>query len=267
MALGVKHIPKVDSQAIYFLNKLEKKGPYDIVLIGDSRVAVGLNPIKFEQADPGAKCLNFGFFGLGYSISFLQRVNELLGPKPHNAVVVLAINGASLTPLTADSNGFTAVDRMTYVERSQFRIVGPHWMAPDPFFLPHQYLPNGWVPIEGTTRDPMEAVIDYERVFNNARCSESILRVVCSQVTAWRKRGIHVLALRMPTTYAMFKLEQDLMGYRPRKYQDMLVAAGANWLDLPNVDLDSYDGSHLDVHAAERVSTEIAGAAARLAKS
>ncbi|MDR3691553.1 MAG: hypothetical protein P4L46_19390 [Fimbriimonas sp.] len=264
VAVGFRHIPRVDPDQLFFLDKYEKPSAYNVLLLGDSRVFVGLDPGAFDEAIPSAKCLNFGFAALGYSNAYFDRVEQILSHRSARPLVVLAVDASALTDLSAGNNAFTDVARMTPLERFQLRLVGPNWKEPDPIRRPHRFTDNGWIPVTGIPFNPSESLDIFARQFRTARCSDAVLSTVAKRIRRWRSQGIQVLALRMPTSRDVYRLECDLIGYRPDHVRRALTEAGATWLDLPPSDTDSYDGSHLGLAGSQRISAVVSRAAARL---
>ncbi len=264
LAVGWWHMPKCDPQEVFHIHKYETSQKFDILLLGDSRVFVGLDPTTFEAAMPGSKCFNFGFSSLGFNDGYFRRVNEILFKDSRRRVIVIGVDGPELTDLCAENSGFMDIESMTPLERFHFRHLAPLWLGPDTILRGHKYLSNGWVPLSKLPYEPQLSIDIYSKEFSESRCTEQILVKLCDQIRQWRSEGITVLATRMPTSTAMFQLECNLIGYRPQHVEDALSQAGAYWIELPNSDAEAVDGSHLAKDTALRVSALVAGKAARL---
>ncbi len=264
IAVGFRHIPRLDPDQLFFLQKLEGTSRNDVILLGDSRVFVGLDPSAFTRAIPGSSCLNYGFSALGYSNSYFDQVVNRLSETAPKRLIVLAIDAASLTPQAVHSNAFADVYGMNATERFHIRTFAPIWKATDPIVRPYQFYANGWIPVKGVPFVPSESLSIYSRFFARTKYSEAILSDVARFVKAMSGQGIKVLALRMPTTREMYRIECEAGGYPPEHVRRTLVDAGASWLELPNIDQDSFDGSHLDLQPAQRISKLVAETGARM---
>ena len=260
---GFRHIPRLDPDQLFFLDKLTHSQKHDVLLLGDSRIYVGLNPSAFESALPGKSCYNYGFSALGFSDDYFIQADLLLKKPARGSTIVLGIDATSLIEHSVRYNAFEDVRELSSLESMQLRLFQHIWMGRDPIRRQHEFRSNGWVPVQPVPFEPTEDLKLYQTAYQNQMCSEVILQTICKWIQKWHAENVTVLALRMPTTNSVFRVECERLGYHPEHVKSELEKAGAVWLDLPNTDTESYDGSHLGALAAERISKVVANQLAK----
>gem|GEM_PF-1847601 len=258
LLIGFQHIPRIDPDQLYFLNKFNHQQKHSVLLLGDSRIYVGLSPEKFEQTISGSSCYNFGFSALAYSDDYLQHADLLLDRAHGKTAVVLGVDATSLLEYSLQTNAFESVGALSTIDQLHLQMLQHVWMGQDPIRRPHRFMPNGWVPIEPVPYQPTEFLNLYTNAYQNQGCSEVVLQTVCKWIKKWKSEGVTVMALRMPTTTALYKVECTNVGYHPQHVEDELRRAGAIWCDLPNTDTEAYDGSHIGVAYAQQTSEMVA---------
>ena len=93
------------------------------------------------------------------------------------------------------------------------------------------------------------------------------MQQVFEQVKKWTEQGIYVLAFRPPTTFSMVHLENNVGLYDENYIKKGIEKSGGQWIDLELSDFKTYDGSHLTINSAQKLSQLIGEEIKKLAKN
>ncbi len=255
----------------------------DVVLVGDSRVGVGLSPGAMAEVLPGARIRNAGFGAVAFTDDYLNYVERVLASPAtdHPRIIVVGISPLTLTGAHATMNSFVSARRQVDAgERWTHHYLGPwaEWLilfcqpirdldelcftedGRQPPRLRREVFANGWCADEAGF-DSHGAMLDrYESMLRAHEVSDARVGDLVDAVKRWRAAGIHVYAFRPPVPPAMRELEERLGGFDPDAVKDRLIDAGARWIPIDLSAYHTHDGCHLGRDDAVRLSRRIAEA-------
>lgn len=255
-----RRIPWPSDYDAYFLDKAWERRTFDGVLLGDSRTYRGLSPAIFAEVDAGRRWFNFGFSSLEYSKRYLDRAESLLDSASKERTIVVGIDPGDFCRLSRTQNTFGKFDELAAFEvigRQLARRVGAHVVQAARDVTWHT---DGWV----TYRERAEARaagLDHWKSQYTGDAAEILdddVAALTDAIKRWRRKGISVYALRMPTSNAMERAEERIFNLDRGWLRTKMASAGAVWIDLPNVDAETSDASHLTESGARRISRLVA---------
>ncbi len=251
-------------------------GPeFDVVLGGNSRVTVGLDPAQLAAELGGLRVGNFGFDGNGFGPDYLAAMEARLDPRSRRRMLVLGVSPMTLTERAARQNGFNEERRRPLDER----ILIAHWPRFMDFFerfnprmavvwlrAQHQVsteyfrgTPSGFAAQDMEPRN-LGLQVDFLRANAPDRAfpvSPALRSGLIAQVQRWREAGIEVAAFRPPTSDALHREELRVTGYAEEDFVREFTAAGGMWIDVPADGFETYDGGHLVEKDAARLSRSL----------
>ena len=119
------------------------------------------------------------------------------------------------------------------------------------------YSDYGWIASDRNNKENI-AIKSYIETFSKYQFYEQKLIELKEFIQKEKIDGARFFAFRVPTSKEMAELE-DNMSLADFKYiRKVLESVGADWIDVPDLDLRSYDGSHLDYKSAEKLSLFLA---------
>jgi hypothetical protein len=267
---------------LFWRAKVEMAPAYDLILAGDSRTYMNLDPETMASVLRGYRIFNFGFPQVGYSAKYLNRVEAGLDPASQKKSVVLGITPLSLTRWAVAVNGFKArtkhqdgaVARWARPVLDRFM---PVWYffrpielkdliyaligKPQPCLNLQRYYANGWAACNGVPPNEASGLQTYQPLFDGNTVSPQVIAVVLDTTRRWSDAGIQVFGYRPPTTEAMTALEQEKSRFDEADFAARFQAAGGHWLPVtPFGRYSSFDGSHLADTSARALSTDLATA-------
>lgn len=257
----------------FWLTKAFHSQQHDMILAGDSRVLKGLSPSAMANVWPSMSIFNFGFDHNAFTEAYLDEMERILDRSGAHPVMVLGISPQSLTLEAAQQNGFSSLRSLGRFDRFQRRYMSSLLV----FFAPYNlyvwadalrgipgfkyyqhHHEDGWVASRKEPEDPAYQIRRYQGRFDNNQVNDDMVRRLMNRVRQWTLEGIHVFALRLPTSPAMWSLENRESGFDSRLFIHSLEEAGGIWLEIDPFAYHSYDGSHLREDAAVRLSNDIA---------
>jgi hypothetical protein len=124
---------------------------------------------------------------------------------------------------------------------------------------------HGWLGARLSPPNRTAAFRTYRhRFISGKRVSARVVDAFLGAVRAAVARGVTVYGLRPPATPEMHTLEETEGQFDVESVKRRFSAAGGRWLEVdPPEEFESYDGSHLEVESARRMSIQLARAIAR----
>lgn len=258
----------------FWTRKTFAPAKYDIVLMGDSRMYRGLSPEVMKKVLPGMKILNFGWSNGGLNPAMFKAAEEKLADNSRSKVIVLGIATNTIT-------GFTQVNTQFNQERTRSRekiierlYLNPilYWFSStspsalikhffekkDSSFYRNTYYMDGYVKSVKFPVDTMEAIPSYTNDFTNFKVEDKYLDELFRQVKKWSGENIIVVGFRPPVAAPMRQLEDSLGLYNETKLKDGIEKNGGYWIDINPSNYKTYDGSHVNVESAKKLSEKVA---------
>jgi len=254
-----KPISSVTDKEKFWADKVHSNKKYNVIFEGDSRFYRGIDPKSVSEELNGAKVLNFGFSSGGHNKLVFNEVSKRLSNSGDFKVVVLGLTPYSLTPKAQENNHYLQEFERSEDEVFKRRYLNPFLKFFDPI-KPSEFIKlsdtiigyhekfksDGWVESYKIPYNSEAALPGYVKDFKNNLVSEEVIKDMLNQVSIWNQNDILVVGLRMPTTYKMEALENELSGYKEEELKKRFIKMGGHWIDIPNrYSYSSYDGSHL----------------------
>jgi hypothetical protein len=268
----------------FWVLKTHNPGRFNMILAGDSRVLVGMSPQAMENTLKGYRILNFGYNEAGLSPILFTAIENRLDPTKRPNVIVLGVSPYSLSQKTAMNSQFVQEDARPFdyvfshlylypgvIFSKQFKL--DYFFAAKQGIVPNagnviqinaqwglfnEYHDDGWMAAWRTSPDPTFSLAVYRELFSTAHVSPEIVQGVMRQTQIWHEQGIQVFGVRIPTTLAMKRLEDDISGFDEQDFKSQFGEAHGIWLDIPIEPYESYDGSHLTKASAVQFSSDLA---------
>lgn len=267
-------LPKNDEKYLgemFWTRKTFAPAHYDVILLGDSRLYRGLSPTVIEKCfEKNIKVLNFGFSNGGLNPEMYKAAEQKIDKKSQHKTIVLGITANTLTNFTITNEQYKQEKnrpREEIIERLYFNplqywfsAVSPETLKeyyfgdPDSAYYINHYYMNGYVKSIKYPVDTLYAIPSYIKDFTNYKVNPQLIKTLVKQVKQWNSEGINVFALRPPVPHAMKMLEDTMGLYNQTYIEKQITQAGGIWLDTDTAKFTTYDGSHLDIESADKLS-------------
>ena len=251
--------------------KLSQSPANDIVLVGNSRVYLGLSPHHMAKACGNPRIFNFGFVACTLDRRYLEHAVSLLDPDSPNPTLVLGLC-PHLLMKPAGNNGYNYWASQEPPERGSLlqQILRDNFSG-KAFFktnarnllnlsrgLPlNRYFADGWeacLPV----RKPSDRYIKVAaRLARNKQVNLGMVDELIEFTSKLHQRGITVLAYRPPSAAHLCRLEEDASGLDFDDFSQRFQQAGGRWLHINPENYQTFDGAHLDFRNATRLSKEV----------
>jgi hypothetical protein len=267
----------VKSHGLYFSQYWAIKGGWnkcaDMVLAGDSRMLAGLSPSGMRKYFPGARIYNYGFGAAWYSNEYMDKLESLLDPNSKNKTIIMGISPHSLTKRDPDTGDFFTI----YSQTERERFINIHLAALINFFGPLSFkdalkgrfpslaenftertlYPDGWI---AAFRDPnsiKNALRQYTSFYKQRLVDPCNIKNVTRHIKRWTSLGIKVYGFIPPTCKEMYQLESTVSGLDQQDFVNKFEAAGGMWIDIDPTAYHTFDGSHLQVDGARKLTKDM----------
>ena len=265
---------------LFWSRKTFARPVYDVLLLGDSRLYRGLSPEAMKPHLPGLKILNFGYSNGGLNPTMFEAAEEKLAENNKPKVIVLGISANTVTGYSADNQHYLQevnrpreqlIERMYFHPlRQWFPSTSPRKLLQlfaenkDSSFYRHTYHKSGYVASEKFPIDTTEAIPLYTDDFRNYKVEEKFLEPLFRQVEEWSNEGITVVAFRPPVSQPMRELENTMGRFDEQHIKNEINRAGGYWIELNPSEYKTYDGSHLTIESARKLSVKVANSISEL---
>ena len=258
----------------YWAIKTRNTQTYDIVFGGDSRTFRGISPAHFAAGLEGRRVYNYAYWANGFGTDYLEGVESKIDTTSPFQMIILGITPHSLTEKTARSPHYHF--EISRARKSTVQTVFLSWL--EEYFAPYGiielsekltgrsgphnkriiYHDDGWVETWWIKPDTMNAAKSYKNLFEGDPVSDAVIADLMEYVERWTGRGIYVVGFRPPASYTIRQYEELRGGFSEPALTKRFREAGGVWLDVPPEDYRTYDGSHLEHHAAMQFSSDLA---------
>lgn len=256
---------------------------YNVVLMGDSRVYRGLSPEIIESHLPDLKVLNFGYSNGGLNPTMFDAAEKKLAQNDKAKIIVLGISANAITDFTAANKQYQQElnrPREEIFERIYFNPLQYWFSATSPeklkkhfskveetSYYRNTYFMNGYVESDKFPQDSMEAVAYYINDYTNYKVTPEKLDALFQQVKKWTSTGIRVVGFVPPISQPMRNLEDSLGFFNETTIKAGFERASGNWIDIESTQYKTYDGSHLTIESAQKISHIIGKEVEKLVKN
>jgi len=244
------------------------------LLMGDSRVQVGVDPAQLVEHIPGCDAQNFGFAGVASTHHYYQYANKVLrkaGPRR----IIYGITPRSFTHDALASNAFRELlnkldlQKNSLADTFELDVISTGMLRPwnlkglKLFKKKHNTKTvsavhkDGFIAIESAQMRPEKSIPSHTKLFTDHKVLPELQKQFFEQVKQWTDEGIRVYCLRIPITQKLYDLEDLLSGFKQQSFAESVQNAGGVWLDFP-MKYESFDGSHLTASAAKQFSRDLA---------
>jgi len=258
----------------FWVKKTFAPSVYDVVLMGDSRIERGVSPEIMEKILPGMNVLNFGYSNGGLNPTMYEAAEKKLSKTGKKKVIILGVTANCITPYTLKNEQFLQVKKLPredVIERMYLNRILYQFSATTPEGLwnyfknekpatvsINEYYDNGYVKSGRIPIDTMYAIPSYIDDYTNYKVDEKIIADMVSQIKQWNEKGIVVVGFRPPVTVPMKTLEDTMGFYNEAAISARFNEAGGHWIHLNSTEYKTYDGSHLDLASAMKLSEVLA---------
>ena len=269
-------LPKDDEKylgELFWTRKTFAPPNYNVVIMGDSRVYRGVSPEIIEMRLPGLKVLNFAFSNGGLNPTMFDAAEKKLVHNNKPKIIVLGISANAISEYSAGNQQYMQElnrPREEIFERIYFNPLRYWFSATSPeklknhfsetketAFYRNTYFMNGYVESDKFPVDTMEAVPSYTKDFTNYKVKPENLQVLFNQVKKWTDDGIIVVGFVPPVSKPMQMLEDSLGLFDETAIKAGFEKASGKWIDLNPANYKTYDGSHLTIESAQKLSIKI----------
>ena len=101
-------------------------------------------------------------------------------------------------------------------------------------------------------------MIGYRKVLSDHPISMVILEEFNEWIRCATKKGIKIIAFRVPSIPEMWALEDSLSGFDTLNIPQQIEDAGGVWLEFPADGYESFDASHMTKESAIKFSNQLA---------
>ncbi|HSH19568.1 MAG TPA: hypothetical protein VLA03_03905, partial [Draconibacterium sp.] len=129
----------------------------------------------------------------------------------------------------------------------------------DTAYYRNKYFMNGYVESEKSPIDTLAAVPSYIDDFTNFKVETDNLQNLFKQVEKWTNAGIIVVGFTPPVSQPMQMLEDTLGLFNEAAIKAGIERASGHWIDINPKKFETYDGSHLTIESAKKLSHIIGG--------
>ncbi len=258
---------------LFWSRKTFAPARYNVVVMGDSRVYRGLSPEIMETHLPALKVLNFAYSNGGLNPTMFKAAEEKLAQNDFPKVILMGISANAISGYSAGNNQYIQEltrPREEIFERIYFNPVRYWFSATSPeklkqhfsnaeetTFYRNKYFKNGYVESEKFSVDTMEAIPSYIKDFTNYKVEPENMEALFQQVEKWTKEGIIVVGFTPPVSQPMQMLEDTLGLFDEAAIKAGIEKASGHWIDLNPANYKTYDGSHLTIQSAQKLSHKI----------
>jgi len=264
--------PDLPNLSQFWANKMSWRSAADCVIAGDSSAGQGIVPATLSEQLGGVRVLNFAFDSGGYSEEYLLAIDEVLDHSSPSPIILLALTPYSLTPGAIRLNEFehqrhlaaspltvalaSSLDRLQpmQIDRVREELTGRRTQGPAQDRIWH---PDGWVQVKRDAGNERMYERHYHESFVDNRVSADIVRNVARHVADWSRRGVSVAAFRAPAAAPIRAIEDACSGFDESTIRDLLVNAGAQWIEPDGQPYVTYDGRHLGGREAMRLTADL----------
>jgi len=220
---------------------------------------------------PNQKILNFGYSSGGLNNEIFDFSYNLLNPRSNIKAIVMGVTPFSLTEEARKNEHFHQELKRSTAEIIERKYINPFIFLFDPIKVTdyqensqeaqyfQKFHKNGWVESYKIPANNEEALSSYEETFSKTNLSTKSIKETLSFVTEMNAIGVKVFGYRPPSTKKMEELENSMINFDEKNFQDMFEKQGGIWVDIPNrYSFSSYDGSHLHFNSAKDLSIILA---------
>lgn len=259
---------------LFWSRKTFAPAKYDVVLMGDSRVYRALSPEIMQSHLHGLKVLNFAYSNGGLNPVMFEAAEKKLAQNDRPKIIVLGITANSITGYSAGNQQYIQeltrpreeVLERIYLNpvRYWFSSTSPeklklHFLGkPDSAYYRNTYFMDGYVESEKYPVDTTAAISSYIDDFKNYKVDSVHLQVLFDQVEKWTKDGFTVIGFVPPVSTPMRELEYPLGLFDEAKIKAGFEKVSGHWFDINSANYKTYDGSHVTIESAQKLSGELA---------
>lgn len=257
---------------LFWTRKTFAPPKYNVVIMGDSRVYRGLSPEIIESHLPGMKVLNFGYSNGGLNPTMFDAAEKKLAQNDNPKIIVLGISANAITDYSAGNQQYEQElnrPREEIFERIYFNPLRYWFSATSPEKLKNHfseqketayyhntYFMNGYVESDKYPVDTTEAIQHYIDDYTNYKVTPEKLEALFYQVKKWTDAGIIVVGFVPPISQPLRMLEDTLGKFNKTKIKEGFENVSGYWIELNPAKYKTYDGSHLEIESARRLSNE-----------
>ncbi len=251
----------------FWIDKINWKPDYDIVIAGDSRIALGVSPSAMNEKLPGIKICNFAFHAAAYSSEYLDSIEKLL-KKSGLKIIILGITPHAFQKSAANVSRFDEYKNKHLLNHRLLRDIHSYFK---PLRYPdlHKLFTNisqkgmlqlhhktGWVASRAIPERTYSELSHYRYFISLNDINETQIEELLKRIKAWNRKGIRVYGFFPPISSRMYELEKQYKKFDKSVFTRRFVSVNGIWLRFTNK-YHTHDDSHLRYDSAIKFSRDL----------
>ena len=123
---------------------------------------------------------------------------------------------------------------------------------------------DGWIETNRTKN--RSSIQSLKEDFQKSPVSQEMITELLKQVKQWRDQGVSVFGFRMPTSFEMAKIENEVGHFDEEILRTRFQDVGGKWLSFDPAKYAWDDGHHMTPQSAKVFSIDLAEAIKKLTK-
>lgn len=263
-------LKNLSAENFFWSEKAHSKEKFNLLIIGDSRIYRGISAKIVIENIPGYSAKNLGFSSTGFNPDYFNFVDDRLDQESLIPIIIMGITPHSLTPNALKNSHYFELANYKWNKKAKDLYINKYMRFLDPYKpieifnllisdkredgYYQDYNNDGWVKSFTIPENADSALPSYLRVFDNNTVKREDIAICLKKVNEWKEEGIQIFGFRPPTTKAMESIEDSLSNLNFPDFKLEFEKHGGIWMEFPDENFRSYDGSHLHYESAIRFS-------------
>ena len=257
----------------FWINKTYPNFNYNTLLLGDSRVYRGLNPIYFsDEKSPANLALNAAYSSAGFSEDYINYF--IKASKRKIKIILFGIAPNEFTEGACSNDHFREYRDNTATDIFIKKMIYPYFNSLNVYSFKKLYDCNlnrekmlvevfndaGFVSSSMNRIDSSYANQSYINNFTKEKISEKRISNFLNLIKNLSYKGIMCIAVEMPIARQLKLIEDSLSGYNRLDMKEKFKSNGGIWIENINEANDefvTFDGSHLAAASANKFSEKL----------
>lgn len=248
---------------LFWLNKVYGKEQYDVILVGDSRTYKGISPEILTKYCPTFKFFNFGFSSGRINKHLLIEAKKRLKPNgqrvfifPCTPIDLINVKNDHWYELYKELSTLSKCPHQLYNLKLRLSPLQERKTNYNlDFYHETYYKDSGWCACWQKDPEYQSTFNSYKEQFSKRPFRKTDLSDFIDNLKWCKNNSIKVIAFRMISCQEMDNLEDELSNCDFTDIKNAVRQQDGIWLQRPyNLQLHSYDASHLDFQSAEKFS-------------
>lgn len=257
----------------FFMRKAHSEQTFDMIIVGDSRALRGLSPEILEEENPGFSIFNLAFNAGGMNTEMFQLAESHIKPESPTPAILLVPTSLSFLPHKKGNSQYREYKNKPrdlvwlYMKHPQwahfFQPLSPsvfprNWWNIEPKEMLYQdFHHSGWIATHQVPFDDVTHFGKQIKILSGMEVDRGLVESFMDQTRDWTRSGIKVFGMLPPAYAPRVAAEDSTIGFDRIAFKDSFIEAGGIWLESNDLDLVTYDGSHLIKESSVLLSRKI----------